>query len=579
MADYYPLLARALANVSSATPETRKAVYDRAKAALLGQLQRADPPLAEETINAELESLNQATARLELEYAAAPPSGTESVPAAAEPVATPAPPPPPATMRPEIPIIKPPPPRITPPPPAPIAPQAAPPAPSPLPPQAPVIPSPAARTQDERVVANPAKPDNSAPAQLEPSQTIGSGESAPPAGNANAEHHRPAVPEIGVPVTPPVPPVPPLPPVARAPSAQRPTSVETPPQALLATREMPSPGNRPVAPGAAGPRQKSRGRGLAIASFLGLFVIAAAGLGYVSWKWRLLPAQFSSTTAIKPSNSGKAIERAEAPDTPDNENKIAGRAGGDTPPAEPATPSPGPEGQAAPAEPAAPAAPERAEPTPAPDPAPQAAPPQQAAAPAPAAPASGAQSIPIAQRAALLIQAPTPDNRNAVKTYTGTVVWSADNTSSGPNQPPAFRISAQVTLPEAKMRVTMTIEKNTVATLPASHTFTWRFERDEGSTFPVISEVGMVLMRDEGAAEGDPLAGVPAKITPNDYLMALAAPEALLKANLGALTRRGWYDLPMKMTGDLQAKLTLEKGNPGQRLLAEALEKWDQKAP
>ena len=72
MADYYPLLAKAVAGLPNSTPETRGAVYERARNALLGQLRRLEPPVPEADIERESQALEVAVARLEAEFASPP---------------------------------------------------------------------------------------------------------------------------------------------------------------------------------------------------------------------------------------------------------------------------------------------------------------------------------------------------------------------------------------------------------------------------------------------------------------------------------------------------------------------------
>ena len=70
MADYYPLLARALESLPDKSQAARSVVYDRAKTALLGQLKNVNPPLGEDAIQRELDSLDEAIARIEKAQAA-----------------------------------------------------------------------------------------------------------------------------------------------------------------------------------------------------------------------------------------------------------------------------------------------------------------------------------------------------------------------------------------------------------------------------------------------------------------------------------------------------------------------------
>lgn len=90
MADYFPVLSRAVAGLPTNTGESRRAVYERARAAVIKQLRGIDPPLSEEDISRERMQLEDAIGRIEAGYA-----GQRAAPqnAAAAPAARPAPPP------------------------------------------------------------------------------------------------------------------------------------------------------------------------------------------------------------------------------------------------------------------------------------------------------------------------------------------------------------------------------------------------------------------------------------------------------------------------------------------------------
>ncbi len=83
MAEYYPLLAKAVAGLPNSTPETRRALYDRARKALLAQLQSLQPPVPEADVARETRALDMAMARIEAELTA--PNGAAAA-------ATPSPP-------------------------------------------------------------------------------------------------------------------------------------------------------------------------------------------------------------------------------------------------------------------------------------------------------------------------------------------------------------------------------------------------------------------------------------------------------------------------------------------------------
>ncbi|MBJ6128050.1 histidine kinase [Microvirga splendida] len=69
MADYYPLIARAVEGLPEQNPDTRHAVYERARTALVAQLRSLNPPLSEAEIQQESRSLDAAIDRVEADYA------------------------------------------------------------------------------------------------------------------------------------------------------------------------------------------------------------------------------------------------------------------------------------------------------------------------------------------------------------------------------------------------------------------------------------------------------------------------------------------------------------------------------
>lgn len=408
------------------------------------------------------------------------------------------------------------------------------------------------------------------------------------------------------------------PPSPAAPARRAGEADHSPSPELAAAPDDRGPSARPRAPR---PRKKGGSRiGYIVAALL--FIAASGVAGFFAWSSRISPQEIQTTKIASPkpgaaapaaaSDPGKIGERAAGGEEPSAGAPDAGTPS--TPPSAPDSPASGSQGdtpsagapvaQASPDKPAGdpPASPSANPPadTPSDKPAnppadPAADPPADQPAdkpasgdagtpPAGAAPAQSGQNganannagVPVAQRAAILVQAPTKENAQAVKTLTGVVVWRQDNVHRGSDQPLSLAIRADVEIPEAKFRAIMTIEKNLDPTLPASHTITWRFQASGDGTVPGIDQIDAPQMRDLDRPQPSPLLGANAKITNSIFITALAASNQLRKTNLDNLKERGWIDLPLKLTNGRIAKLTLEKGNPGDKVFEEVMKKWSE---
>ena len=70
MADYYPLIARAISGLDPSAPsESRRALYERARTALISQLRGVQPALSEAEITRERLALEDAVRRVEADAA------------------------------------------------------------------------------------------------------------------------------------------------------------------------------------------------------------------------------------------------------------------------------------------------------------------------------------------------------------------------------------------------------------------------------------------------------------------------------------------------------------------------------
>ncbi|MGC2781759.1 MAG: hypothetical protein WA418_39590, partial [Bradyrhizobium sp.] len=90
MADYYPLIAKAVAGLEKNSGEARRALYERARTALVTQLRGVSPALSESDITRERLALEESIRKIEAESARR--ARVEPTPPRAD---KPAPPPPP----------------------------------------------------------------------------------------------------------------------------------------------------------------------------------------------------------------------------------------------------------------------------------------------------------------------------------------------------------------------------------------------------------------------------------------------------------------------------------------------------
>lgn len=513
MAEYYPLLAKAVAGLSNATPEMRRAVYERARNALLTQLKSLDPPIADADVAKETDALDSAVARLEAELNDAAKGQQPVQAAAAAAAATPAHKP----LRPN--------PLQTPPRPRPAMPAQRPPlrpsstpsaaAPSAVPPAAapPPAPPPAASGDIEDLTAAAAPP-----LQVRKPEPLSKKTKAPPPVEVREA-------EL------------PLPPDSDADDLLDEGNHVRPARAE---------GARIYAPQQA-PSDEHRGSSFRLWIVGAIVGVVVATVAIAAWALRDRPddiAKLKAHPVVQADQGGKIEERVGGPQ-PDSKPDATADSGSAAAPAQtPAAPAPA---------------------------APAAAPQSTAATSAAPKPADASQTAPIAYRAALLVEA--PEEQNKYKTYEGTVIWRVENVSGGNGQPPMMAVHADVDVPGDKLKVALTLQKNNDPSLPASHTITIDFLVKPDTPTGGIKQIGVPQLRADNVPSGEPLVGVPVPTIENSFLVGLSRGTAEA-TNLDLLRQRAWVDIPIMLSNNKIAKLTFEKGTTGSRAIDDAVNSW-----
>jgi hypothetical protein len=161
------------------------------------------------------------------------------------------------------------------------------------------------------------------------------------------------------------------------------------------------------------------------------------------------------------------------------------------------------------------------------------------------------------------------------KQYVGSVIWRTEAVKVPAGQPPDIGVRADIDIPERKMKMSLSIRRNTDASLPASHTaeLTFVLPPDFGTT---IANVPGVLMKSNEQARGTPLAGLAVKVTDGFFLVGLSNVEADKARNLQLLKERSWFDIPLVYANQRRSIIAIEKGAPGERAFNEAFTAWGQ---
>jgi hypothetical protein len=196
----------------------------------------------------------------------------------------------------------------------------------------------------------------------------------------------------------------------------------------------------------------------------------------------------------------------------------------------------------------------------------------QARQPSPPAASANSQSGPaVAQRVVLYEE----DSSNPQgKQFIGSAVWRTETVSPGSGLAPELQVRADVTVPERNMTVTWTLRRNTDQALPASHTIEIMFNLPADFPGGGIANVPGVLMKESEQARGVPLAGLAVKVTNGFFLIGLSAVDADVQRNLQLLKDRPWFDVPIVYDNGGRAILALEKGPSGERAFADAFAAW-----
>ena len=186
-------------------------------------------------------------------------------------------------------------------------------------------------------------------------------------------------------------------------------------------------------------------------------------------------------------------------------------------------------------------------------------------------PSSTDQVAPVAQKVVLYDEDPADPKG---KQYVGSVIWRTEPVKAAAGQPADIAVRADIDIPDRKFKMTMSFRRNTDTSLPASHTAELTFILPPDFAGGGVSNVPGILMKSNEQARGTPLAGLAVKVTDGFFLVGLSNVDADRQRNIQLLKERSWFDVPLVYVNQRRAIIAIEKGAPGERAFNDAFAAW-----
>jgi hypothetical protein len=176
-----------------------------------------------------------------------------------------------------------------------------------------------------------------------------------------------------------------------------------------------------------------------------------------------------------------------------------------------------------------------------------------------------------AQRAAIYEEDPSDPKG---KYYPGSVTWRTEQLPSVTGGASELAVTARVSIPARPFGMTLAIRRNFDRALPASHIIDLKFDQAPDAATGGLLNVADITMKPTAEAPGQPLAGSSVKVSDDFYLIGLSAIELDVQHNMTVLKERPWFGVRFVYKNNSRAILAIEKGETGDKSIAEALTRW-----
>jgi len=161
------------------------------------------------------------------------------------------------------------------------------------------------------------------------------------------------------------------------------------------------------------------------------------------------------------------------------------------------------------------------------------------------------------------------------KVETGSVQWSVVKDKATAQHPEEIAVRGNVTIPDEKLSLRLTLRRNTDPSLPAAYLIEAIFIVPDDFEGKAIDNVHELTFKDSEQAPGQQLTGtVEAKIDDDFFLFALSGANPFRDRNLQLMKQLGWIRLVITDKNKRVSELTFSKGPNGEAIFNQVIDSW-----
>lgn len=161
------------------------------------------------------------------------------------------------------------------------------------------------------------------------------------------------------------------------------------------------------------------------------------------------------------------------------------------------------------------------------------------------------------------------------KVETGSVQWSLIKDKAAPGQPEEIAVRGNVTIPDEKLSLRLTLRRNTDPSLLAAYLIEAIFIVPDDFEGKAIDSVKELTFKDSEQSPGQQLdRTVEARIGDNFFLFALSDSNPFRDRNLRLMKQLGWMRFVITDKNNRIFELTFSKGAKGEAIFNEVIDTW-----